>query len=259
MLSRIGKHFSITNMVMVLALVFAMSGGAYAAKRYIITSTKQISPTVLRQLKGAKGTAGINGQPGPQGPAGPTGAQGVPGPKGDKGEPGTPGTPGTPGSPGPEGSPWTAGGVLPSGKTLTGDWSLIASAEGSFKHVGTGVSFGISLHEAPVPHYIRETGLEPFYNEAASKEEERTPTGCPGSAAKPEAAPGNLCVYASHEENTATNPLTHFILPKVCSYATGGDCALSSAGADQSGFGIVTLSKEEGVVNVAGTWAVTAE
>jgi hypothetical protein len=33
-----------------LALVFAMTGGAYAARKIIITSTKQISPKVLKKL-----------------------------------------------------------------------------------------------------------------------------------------------------------------------------------------------------------------
>ena len=35
-----------------LALIFAMSGGAYAASHYLITSTKQIKPSVLGHLKG---------------------------------------------------------------------------------------------------------------------------------------------------------------------------------------------------------------
>ncbi|MGH2879601.1 MAG: hypothetical protein ACRDK4_08360, partial [Solirubrobacteraceae bacterium] len=58
---------------MTLALVFAMTGGAYAAKKYLITNTKQISPKVLKQLKGAKGPAG------PAGPEGKAGAPGSPG------------------------------------------------------------------------------------------------------------------------------------------------------------------------------------
>jgi hypothetical protein len=40
---------------MTLALVFAMSGGAYAARRFVITSTKQIKPSVLKSLSGIDG------------------------------------------------------------------------------------------------------------------------------------------------------------------------------------------------------------
>ena len=36
-----------------LALVFAMSGSAIAASHYLVNSTKQISPKVLRKLAGS--------------------------------------------------------------------------------------------------------------------------------------------------------------------------------------------------------------
>src|SRR5580693_7891888 len=48
MFSRIRKRLSYTNIVMTLALFFAISGGAYAASKVLITSTKQISPKVLK-------------------------------------------------------------------------------------------------------------------------------------------------------------------------------------------------------------------
>lgn len=47
MFSRIRKRLTYANVAMTMALVFAMSGGAYAAKKYVITSTKQIKPSVL--------------------------------------------------------------------------------------------------------------------------------------------------------------------------------------------------------------------
>jgi hypothetical protein len=58
------------------ALFFALGGSAIAAHHYLITSTSQIKPNVLKKLKG---NAGQNGAPGP---AGAQGAQGAPGPAG---------------------------------------------------------------------------------------------------------------------------------------------------------------------------------
>lgn len=91
--SKIRNRLTYANVVATLALVFAMSGGALAASRYLITSTKQISPKVLKQLKGGKeGSAGPAGPAGPAGAtgnAGSTGKEGVSGKTGDKGEAGT--------------------------------------------------------------------------------------------------------------------------------------------------------------------------
>src|SRR6202046_332514 len=85
MILAVAKRITYTNIAMTVALVFAMTGGAYAAKRYVITSTKQISPAVLKSLKGAAGKAGGNGPAGPSGPQGAAGPQGVAGVKGDVG------------------------------------------------------------------------------------------------------------------------------------------------------------------------------
>ena len=47
MLRAIRSRLTYANVAVTLALVLAMSGGAYAADRYLITSTKQIKPKVL--------------------------------------------------------------------------------------------------------------------------------------------------------------------------------------------------------------------
>jgi hypothetical protein len=44
------RHLSYANVVSTLALLFAMTGGALAASHYVITSTKQIKPSVLEKL-----------------------------------------------------------------------------------------------------------------------------------------------------------------------------------------------------------------
>ena len=55
------RHLNYANVVATFALVFAMSGGALAAKHYLINSTKQIKPSVLKQLKGNAGKTGPAG------------------------------------------------------------------------------------------------------------------------------------------------------------------------------------------------------
>jgi Collagen triple helix repeat (20 copies) len=85
MFSAIRKRFTYANVAMTLALVFAMTGGAYAAKHYLITSTKQISPKVLKQLRGTNGKNGTNGTNGTNGAQGPVGGKGAAGTNGENG------------------------------------------------------------------------------------------------------------------------------------------------------------------------------
>lgn len=108
----IRKRVTYVNVAMTLALVFAMTGGAYAAKKYLITSAKQISPSVLKQLAGKNGAAGVRGPVGAQGPAGPQGPAGSAGAKGD------PGAKGAAGPAGPEGPAGAAGSEGPAGESV---------------------------------------------------------------------------------------------------------------------------------------------
>ncbi len=121
MFSGLRKRVTYANVMMTLALVFAMSGGAYAAKHYLITSTKQISPKVLKQLKGHNGKNGLNGLNGKDGAAGAPGAQGLQGIQGLKGDPGEKGLKGDPGEKGSDGvsvtgTPIPAGASEPCGE-----------------------------------------------------------------------------------------------------------------------------------------------
>ena len=79
------RRLNYANIVATLALFFALSGGALAAKRYLITSAKQINPKVLGSLKGKTGKTGPTGS---QGTAGKEGAAGKEGKAGKDGEPG---------------------------------------------------------------------------------------------------------------------------------------------------------------------------
>jgi hypothetical protein len=62
-----------------LALFVSLTGTGIAANHYLITSTKQIKPSVLKHLRGAKGHKGSRGL---AGATGATGATGVTGPSG---------------------------------------------------------------------------------------------------------------------------------------------------------------------------------
>lgn len=110
------RHVNYANVVATLALVFAMSGSAIAAKHYLLNSTKQISPALLKKLRGRSGKTGAQGPPGVQGPAG------------AKGEPGSP-----------------APSVLTSGHSETGDYVLTDSSTKTGTETSVGVSFPIPL------------------------------------------------------------------------------------------------------------------
>ncbi len=271
MLKIIRKRATYANVAMTLALVFAMTGGAYAAKKYLITNTKQISPKVLKQLKGAKG---------PAGPAGPEGKAGAPGSPGKDGTNGTNGTAGKNGEPGSNGKSVTVsataskcaeGGVtveqegsgaahevcngakgvlhpeekLAPGATETGAWSFgpLAggeSGEQGYAAIGFTIPLAAALEESQV-HYV---------------EEGASVAACPGTPEDPAAEPGNLCVYEVEQEGIEKGKTQIF---KAGEKRIGFEPTLHlNLGASPSGARLAfnVLATDRGTTY--GTWAVTA-
>jgi hypothetical protein len=171
MLKAIRRNLTPGTAIAVLALVFAMSGGAIAAKNYT-TGKADASKTAKRGPKGPRGKQGV---PGPQGLQGPKGERGEQGPKGDTGN---------------TGSPWTAGGFLPSGATLGGTW--VAGA-GSDLGAGKGVAAASISFGLPIP------GLPTIVIVKKDQEGVEHAVECPGSLAIPKAAKGYLCLYTGQE------------------------------------------------------------
>src|SRR5664280_2055438 len=69
-MKRKSKWTSPTMVIACLALFISLTGTSIAAGHYLITSTKQIKPSVLTKLKGASGPKGSQGAPGARGSSG---------------------------------------------------------------------------------------------------------------------------------------------------------------------------------------------
>jgi hypothetical protein len=255
MFSPLRNRFGIPGVISVIALVFAMLGGAYAAS----DTSSGNSKASASAKKAKKGPRGPRGPKGPAGPAGPAGPQGASGANGKDGAPGSNGTNGVSvtgsaepkglnckeggtkfvaangttyacnGEKGKEGSPWTAGGTLPEGKTETGVWGV--------------TSTGASLEVAPLSFTI------PLAENLQSANVHFNPVGydgadgadCPGEIEEPTAKTGHLCVYTrSITEMTYAEGFSSF--PQV---ATGGA-------------GVILAFLSSGLGSAYGTWAVTA-
>jgi hypothetical protein len=235
MFGKLRKRVSYANVAMTFALVFAMTGGAWAANKFVITSTKQIKPSILKQLQGKTGPAGLAGKDGTAGPAGKdglngaNGKDGLNGADGKEGAQGKEGKEGKQGLEGKEGSPWTAGGTLPSGKTETGAWTATVGAEGA---AFGEAPFPIPLAAATVPATVVLSG---------------TGTGgCEGgTGAKPTAKPGNFCAYVTEE------PLGSVSVEGAVGAGTKVGGEASSTGA------VILITGKPGFI-VYGTYAVTA-
>jgi hypothetical protein len=118
-MKRLTKHATPSTFIALLALIFALTGGAFAAtggtgngggkgnkdNTQTLTATaakakKKAAPKPVRGPAGPKGATGATGPAGPAGATGPGGAAGPAGPQGPQGNAGANGVNGEPGAPG---------------------------------------------------------------------------------------------------------------------------------------------------------------
>lgn len=283
MLSRFRGRFGLPGVIAVFALVFAMTGGAYAAKHYVITSTKQISPKVMKHLKGKRGRTGKAGATGPAGPAGPVGPAGAAGPKGDAGAPGSNGSNGSNGA---DGKTVLSGVSIPSSSLgSVGDFYIRTSTSDIYgPKTASGWGAPTSLKGSPwtaggtLPVGATETGVWTFnapggagqlvpvnisfpIQLAGSLDASHVhfatdanfgdfdgagseTTGCTGNVEAPTAPSGHLCVYKTVVANAVLN-------------AGIGKLDLNTAGADPMGALMAFFTNTANPAYGAGSYAVT--
>lgn len=229
MFSKFNDRFGVPGVIAVIALVFAMFGGAYAA------SSGGLNPKQKKEVKKiAKQFAGQDGAPGAQGPKGDTGSQGPEGEQGPKGDPGEDGTFSTE--------------PLPSGETLTGVWSAAGNVTEDISLEA--ISFPIKVSPAPTVYLqvpslgaaVKAAPGTPFAFPGDALTEEQFEAVCTGSAAEPKASKGTVCVYVGSATNNATG------LAELVAYLVG-----------PSSYGVSIPAKFSGKGTMRGTWAVTAE
>jgi hypothetical protein len=233
--------------IAVIALVVALGGTAIAASGLNSKQKKEVTK-IAKQQAGKPGAAGATGPAGSAGPKGDAGSNGKDGTNGNNGQSVT-GTPIPPeaacGTP--SGVKYTLGatstnvcsgenGVLQPGEKLceecteTGTWSAL----------GEGATFVTLSYTIPLTSAIANPADAHFL-----KPGEDETTECPGTAANPEAASGQLCVYAEEltkeGEPGEESVLAFSGFPK--SYTSGA---------------VVLFFGNAPFVKGLGTWAVTA-
>jgi len=260
MFSTLRTRFGIPGVISVMALVFAMFGGAYAANNSSDGGKATASAKAKKGPRGPRGPKGDTGPAGPQGPAGVNGkdgAAGAQGLKGETGEQGKQGKQGIQGIPGPEGPQGPAGpfvSQVPSGKTLKGMWTVfqferkLPGETLAFDPALATVSFSFPVSPAPTAIFVLKgsgggiqvstSGISGFLG--TSEEVEAV---CPGTPASPQAEPGYACIYMEESENA--------------SYGTA-DLVAGKGNPSEFGLSIPLAASSEGTLYAKGTWAVTA-
>ena len=270
MFSTLRTRFGIPGVISVIALVFALVGGAYAANNSSSGGKATASAKAKKGPKGPKGATGPAGPAGAQGPAGPAGAKGDAGANGSNGAAGGAGPTGPTGAAGAKGATGAAGAAgatgptgfsgftetLPAGKTETGTWAGLAYNVPEFEEGVVSISFPIPLSTSSTHAFYfteSETNGGKFGKVESDPEKscvvgepECEPTGCSGFVAKtPTASPGTLCVYAAEEA-----PPTQFV-----GFLSHGELGYQPNGAILR---FVNASETPGRFRAVGDWAVTA-
>jgi Collagen triple helix repeat (20 copies) len=304
MFSSFRNRFGIPGVISVIALVFAMLGGAYAASnsgdsKDAAASAKKKSAKGPRGPKGATGPAGPAGAPGAKGDTGAAGANGANGSNGATGATGANGTNGQSvtteeifvaedcgdetgvmlksvsgedaicnGEDGEDGSPWTVGGTLPAGETLSGSWA-VGILPNAGDQAWISASFNIPL-PADLPadnaHFIDQNGKEVVFNGTTFEVEElASHPNCAGTSVSPTAAPGHFCLYAADEvglKNSTTNEESGLLGSKPGGFTLSSfhkaENGPNKYGVSQAGAIIQVIAQQSGAV-ANGTWTIRAD
>jgi hypothetical protein len=237
MFSTLRTRFGIPGVISVIALVFAMFGGAYAASN---SSNNGKATASAKAKKGPRGPKGATGPAGPAGAQGPAGAKGDAGANGSNGAAGATGPTGAKGATGAEGSPWTAGGTLPAGKTETGTW--VANLGENASQTTVQISFPIPLATAPTNHVHLN-----YQETLASVGSGGCELQLESTTAKPIAPPDTLCVFTRYEPEEHPTTFQFF-----------GSSGLEE-GVTTTGTTMWLFDQTPGTLDMTnGTWAVTA-
>jgi hypothetical protein len=223
-----------------IALIAALGGGAYAASNGLSGKQKKEVETIAKKFAGKPGAPGATGPAGPAGATGPAGPAGATGPAGSTGNTGATGK---------EGSPWPAGGTLPSGKTETGSWSAAGflPPEESRPYA---ISYPIPLAKAS-EHTVVLNKTETEASTATPKEGCKYDlAGLPNS--KPVAPAGTLCIFTVYQVSGHIGEFVGTVEdPQVAGDSPAGAFFRVRTGEE--------VANGLGEVQVGGVWAVTAK
>lgn len=240
MISKLRERFGTAGLIVaIVALVLALTGGAFAATGGLNAKQKKEVKKIAKRFQGS-------GPQGPQGPPGPVGA------RGETGATGPAGAPGAQGGIGPQGPAGPLLTQLTSEKSLTGFWG--ARATGELTHTGSVISFAFPLASAPTLYLIKPSGTEGVFRTPSTTPvfgvdigpltSEQIEDNCPGSSTSPKSEAGFLCVYTSVENGLEPSTLGLFQQGNPTPYGVLMPFVTPSPGVESA--------------TIKGTWSVTA-